>query len=290
MSLSTSIREVLPGVLPLSGLSSLPVCSSPFCPRPSTLWQRWWARHEGVWLQQRWYCSVDCFQFGLYHRLEQAALAPPASARQPNRMPLGLVLLSQGDITAAQLREALKLQKTTRSGKLGEWLVRMGAVTERQVMAALAMQQRCPVFPGQEGHLVPEKLHWPEALVCRYRAVPVFYNPSMNSLYVGFLEQVDHGFLYALERMLLCRTLPCIVPLSTYRQRMESSAWNESSDTIAIPQRQNGQEMAQTIGNYAQQINAERCSFTVCHEYLWIRLETEHRSHVDFLFRAPAAS
>ena len=152
--MSLSLRTVLPDVSPIAALSSLPVCSSPFCPRPATLWQRWWSRHEGIWLQQRWYCSVDCFQAGLFRRLEATGATRPRPAPQPNRIPLGLLLLSQGNISRSQLGEALILQKTTKSGKLGEWLVRMGAVSEQQVTSALAVQQRCPVFAATDGQLL----------------------------------------------------------------------------------------------------------------------------------------
>jgi hypothetical protein len=175
--MSLSLRTVLPGNSPISALAALPTCASPFCPRPPTLWQRWWARHEGVRLDQRWYCSLDCFQVGLFRRLEQAALAGLPSPPRPNRLPLGLILLSQGNITSQQLREALAGQRAAKSGKLGEWLIRMGAVGEAEVTSALAAQQGCPLFPLPEPQAVPAKMYWPEPLVERYRAVPVFHNP-----------------------------------------------------------------------------------------------------------------
>lgn len=285
--MSLSLRTVLPNVSPIAAaLSSLPICSNPFCPRPATLWQRWWSRHEGIWLHQRWYCSVDCFQAGLLRRLENTGAARPHPAPQPNRIPLGLLLLSQETISRSQLGEALILQKRARSGKVGEWLVRMGAVSEQQVTSALAVQQRCPVFAAVEGQLLAGRLHWPETLVQRYRAVPVFHNPSEQMLYVGFLEQVNHAFLYLLEQVLHCHTQPCIVPLSIYRKRLESHASSERGETIEILQRQDAKEMTQTVGNYAQQVQAEHCSVGSCDECLWIRLESACAPHVDFLFRS----
>ena len=77
--MSLSLRSVLPLSSPLAALTALPVCASPFCPRPPSLWQRWWARHDGIWLQERWYCSLECFQAGVFRRLE-GARCPPASA------------------------------------------------------------------------------------------------------------------------------------------------------------------------------------------------------------------
>jgi hypothetical protein len=208
----------------------------------------------------------------------------------PNQMPIGLVLLSRGDISASQLRQALKLQRTTHSGKLGEWLVRMGAASEQQVLAALAVQQRCPIFQARELQAVQKEMHWPISLVERYRALPVFYRETQGNLYVGFLDKVDHSFLYSLEQMLRCRTQPCVVPLSLYRRRLELRDWEGVIETIEIQQRQSSMEMVQTVGNYAQQGQAEGCSLTVCDDRLWIRLSSAQKGSIDFLFRIPAVN
>lgn len=288
--MSLSFRTVLPSISPIAALSSVPICASPYCPRPATLWQRWWARHEGVWLHESWYCSVECFQFALFRQLQTEGGARRHSGPQPQLVPLGLVLLSQGAISSSQLRQALQLQKTTRSGKIGEWLVRMGAVSEAQITAGLAVQQRCPVFADREPHLLPDELHWPMALVQRYRAVPVFHNSAAQTLYVGFLEQVDHAFLYSLEHVLHCRTKPCIVPLATYRQKLEVTGFSSPGETIEIQQRQDSGELTQTVAAYAQQVRAEQCSMAFCGERLWIRLESAMGAYVDFLFRMPAAA
>jgi hypothetical protein len=251
------------------------------------LWQRWWARHEGVRLDERWYCSLECFQQGLFRRLEQAALASPRNPPRPHRLPLGLILLSQGEITGQQLREALARQRAAKSGKLGEWLIEIGAVGEAEVSSALASQQGCPLFPLEGPQAVPDKMYWPDLLTERYRAVPAFYSTAQSGLYVGFLERVDHGFLLALEQVLGCRTQPCILPMSAYQKQLQLRALSVESQTIVIHQRQSGVEMTRTIGNYAGQVRAERCTVVRCDDCLWTRLESGGGCHVDFLFRLP---
>ncbi len=288
--MSLSLRAVLPTTSPITALQSLPVCASPYCPRPATLWQRWWARHEGIWLHQHWYCSPDCFHAGLYRRLEQAALAGARALAPRNRLPLGLVLLSQGDITAEQLRRAVDRQAQARSGRIGEWLVKVGAVTEQQVTAALAVQQGCPVFSAQEPQWLSPRLQWPDSLARRYRALPVFHNPPQSLLYVGFLDQVDRSFLCCVEQMLRCRTEPCIVAAETYRRQRELYAREYEPDSLEIPQRQSSVEMMRTIGNYAEQVRAERCSIARCDDRLWTRLEPAGGAQLDLVFRVPTTS
>jgi len=288
--MSVSLRSVLPSTSPMAALAALPTCASPYCPRPATLWQRWWARNEGVWLHQRWYCSLSCFQAGLYRRLEQAALAVPRAASPGNRLPLGLVLLSQGEITAEQLRQALDLQYKAKAGKLGEWLVRMGAVSEQQVTGALAAQQGCPVFSIQEPQWLAERFYWPDSLVRRYRAVPVFHNAARDTLYVGFLDSVDRSFLYTLEQMLRCRTDPCIIVSKIYKQQMELHTRSCEGSTVEIHERQSSVEMTRTIANYAEQVHAEHCAIACCDGRLWIRLEPARATQLDLVFRVPLAS
>ena len=185
-----SLRSVMPSSSPAAALAALPRCANAFCPKPPSLWQRWWARHEGTWLEENWYCSPDCLYDGLCERLDDlGALEHPTA--KPNRLPLGLVLLSQRQITAGQLRRALEMQRSAQSGRIGQWLVRMGAVSEDQVTNALAAQQGRPVFAPREARPLPATMHWPQPLTETYHAVPVFYNPAQPSLYIGFLETVD---------------------------------------------------------------------------------------------------
>jgi len=288
--MSLSLRAVLPAHSPFGGLTELPSCSSPHCPRPATLWQRWWARHEGIWLQERWYCSAGCFFSGLYRRLEQAALTRPRSVARPNRVPLGLVLLARGDITSAQLRQALEQQKKAGTGRIGEWLIRMGALSEQQLTAGLAAQQRCPLLAPQQPQWLVQRWYWPDSLVERYRAVPVVHNAAQSLLYVGFLDVVDHSFLYVLEQMLRSRVQPCIVPGRVQVEYRELRRHNAEGNTVEIPQRQSSLEMTRTICNYAEQAHAERCLVGRCDDRLWIRLESTLDVVLDLLFRLPTAS
>jgi len=288
--MALSLRAVLPKTSPLATLQALPVCASPHCPRPASLWQRWWARREGIWLEEHWYCSSSCFHAGLYRRLEQAAMAVPPAAAARNRLPLGLILLSQGDITAEQLHRALAQQAQAGTGRLGEWLRQMGAVGEPQITAALAVQQACAVFSAREPRWVPPRLRWPESLARRYRALAVFHNSVQQLLYVGFLDQVDRSFLYTLEQMLHCQTRPCIVSNVTYCRQRDLYANDGDVPCIDINQRQSSIEMMRTIGNYADQVHAERCSIVRCADRLWIRLEPPQGVQLDLVFRAPTLS
>lgn len=80
-------------------------------------------------------------------------------------IPLGQILLESKLISTSQLEEALKQQKKDLSRKLGDILVEMGAITERQLMRALETRLKVPYIDlaatgidGKAPGLIPEEL------------------------------------------------------------------------------------------------------------------------------------
>jgi len=61
-----------------------------------------------------------------------------------HRVPLGLLLLSRQQMTAAQLRTALERQRASGEGRIGDWLRRWVLPSELQITAAVARQWRVP--------------------------------------------------------------------------------------------------------------------------------------------------
>ncbi len=122
-------------------------CESSSCTRRRGLWRSWLDAPRGHSLDGRWYCSSECFEQALASAIRQSL---PVSARPPakaHRVPLGLLMLSRGLVDDEQLKRALKAQKDSGSGRVGEWLRHIGAVTEEQVTQILGLQWSIPVFP-----------------------------------------------------------------------------------------------------------------------------------------------
>ena len=290
--MSLSLRSVLPDHLPLPGLhvNVPPGCANPLCPRPATFWQRWWARNEGIRLAQEWVCSPECFRSVLPEHLKQYLYpAAPREAR-PNRIPLGLVLLSQGTITADQLKAALAAQGSAGTGRIGEWLILQGAATEQDILRALAIQQGCPTFSASEQQALPAALHFPLSFVESYRATPVFFSQPQNTLYVGFRDTVLHAFLLALEQMFGCNTRPCIIAPALFESIRCRTKEGYEGETISIEQHQTSRDMSEMITDYARQTNAKYCGVIRCGDRLWTRLSDRSGYFVDLLFRVTASA
>jgi hypothetical protein len=210
-----------------------------------------------------------------------------------NRVPLGLVLLSQGAINPDQLRQGLAAQRACGDSarkKIGECLAGLGLVSEQQVIEALAAQQHCPVFAPREPQALPQTALWPLALVESYRSVPVFYGGKPGGVYVGFLDQVNHSFLHAVEQMLNCHSYPCIITPRLFSMAVERQSHRKESEAIVIDQRQSSWQIALTVSNYGEQVQVRRCSIVACERNLWVRLHGPSESFLDLVFRRPSPS
>ena len=285
-SFASRVTQSLPASL---AILSLPRCANPACLRPPTLWQRWWARHEGLHFEQNWYCSAECFAVGLVTRVEALAWPPAEVRRLQPRFPLGLILLEQGVIAEEQLQKALACQRGAASGRIGEWLIRLGAATALDITNALAVQQNCPVFSRTSSESFPGAMQFPAPLIRRYGGVPVYFSSAANTLYLGFAGPLNRSLLRAAAHLVRCRLEPCIVSGELCGSAVARWETEGRGESISIEQRQSAAEMARAIAGYAEQARASSCAIARCEDYLWTRLYGDLRS-LDLLFRVAPES
>lgn len=246
---------------------------------------RW--RGMGVYLSGKWYCSSRCLLPALERSILELTPATETTAARGHRVPLGLLLLGRGVITEQQLRQALKKQRKRGEGRVGDWLRRMGAASEEDITRALAQQWGCPVFPLEhdQGYRQCAGL-LPLTLSQTHRLLPVFYSADRSLLYIAFTSGVDHALLYGIERMLGCRTVPCIVSESAYAAALadlESTAVPEETifDSVHDPF-----EIAHAACSFAERLGAQALQLAGVGRSVWVRFLC--RSGVrDLLFHLP---
>src|SRR5208282_4673572 len=107
-----------------------PPCGYSECTYAGNTWRRMRQQSQGLRMRGTRYCRTQCLELAL---LEFLARARPASRRvavASHRIPLGLLLLSRQQLTAAQLRTALEAQRGAIGGasnrKIGAWLQELG--------------------------------------------------------------------------------------------------------------------------------------------------------------------
>src|SRR5689334_19346019 len=74
---------------------------------------------DGVVLQGRWYCSLDCFERAVTDQFSALLKLRDEPLARGHRVPIGLLLLGRGVITGDQLKSALAIQRDSGGGRLG---------------------------------------------------------------------------------------------------------------------------------------------------------------------------
>jgi hypothetical protein len=259
-------------------------CANRECQHRRTLLQRWKHGSEGVFIQGRWYCCVECSEPALTSLVEELVHIPDGSPQRAHRVPLGLLLLGRGVITEDQLKEALRIQREGNGERVGQCLLRQGAITHEDIAQGLAAQWGCAVFPIQRDPSYLEcAARLPLSLLEARRMLPVHYLSSSRLLYVAFSDQLDRTSLYAVERLLGDRTVACVITESGMREAFEELRGMERPLEI-VSELRSPRAIAETILEHWRETGAQEMKFARPAGYLWVRLLAAAETR-DLLFR-----
>ncbi|HEY2461207.1 MAG TPA: hypothetical protein VGI16_10370 [Candidatus Acidoferrum sp.] len=201
------------------------------------------------------------------------------------RLPLGLLLINRGVISHEQLREAIRLQREAGSGRIGSWLSQMGLLSEQQLTASLAQQWGCPVFPANN---LSNLQIWhdllPLTLLESARAFPAHISGDGRVVHLAFGERLDHTLLYAVEKMLDCRTFACVLPESTISALLDEMRGRSEKTEACFDTMRDPREMAGTVCNYAVELQANRLAVARGTAHVWARFYRKNATR-DLLFR-----
>jgi hypothetical protein len=186
-----------------------------------------------------------------------------------HRVPLGLLLLSQGELSKEQLRAALARQRVS-GGRIGFWLMREQGIEERVVTRALGAQWGCPVL-SVEGHS-PESVAGlaPRLLVDAFGFLPL-RRAGATLLYVGFEDRIDRCVGLAIERMNGLRVESGIVSGSQYagaHPKMLAAAFPGARLVEAA----GVDALAGALARIVEEAQPVEAKLVRMHEYFWLRL------------------
>ena len=255
------------------------------CVHLQSIWQRLSGKTSSAVLAGSRYCLEHCFEPALR---TVVATAPSVSKRRTpsHRIPLGLLLLSRRHVTVEQLRAALEAQQSSGRGKVGEWLLALGYVSQQQLTAALARQWSCPVLRADSLRPLPQALpRLPFALMESARMVPVGYSRSSGTLHLAFSESVDYNVLYAIEQMTQCRTAPCLA-LPDFVQQEIALLPDQGASEAAFECGTEISELTRIVQSYCTRISAQGVRVANAGSYTWIRLLRGRHQPFDLLFRS----
>ena len=140
-----------------------------------------------------------------------------------SREKLGQILLKEGLITEEQLDKAVEIQKKEGT-RLGETLINLSIVTEKDIVIAMAKQLSIPYASYAKGLLKPaegqelSKLI-PEDYARKNMLLPI--SKHMNSLTIAFMDPLDLITIDNLKRMTNCEINPIIATKSDLQRAID---------------------------------------------------------------------
>ena len=246
------------------------ICSSPNCMHDPTIRQKLWRAIPSVQLHGSAFCFPECLERELLRRLQHTST--PSRREQVNscRVPLGLLMLSRGELTSEQLRQALELQKKNGTGRIGEWLQQLGHACDVSVAAALASQWSCPVVktvPAGVGSCTI-----PFYLLKNFGMAPVHFSNDRRMLHIAFADKIEHRALFAIEQMMDCKTEACLTTRSEIDTALVRMEEQKSHAEKFFEGTSDPEESTRIISSYISTLRATEIRVASCGELLWARL------------------
>jgi len=259
-------------------------CGEPGCTLARRLWRRvcWW--NGAIGLHGLRYCAPQCFEQALRKSFIRAEHAGAAARPVQHRIPLGLLMLSRGQLTNRQLRSALDAQRESGRYRLGEWLEKLGFATEQQVTAALGAQWSCPVVATRirpDPACIPLL---PYRLLEHYRMLPLQFVPRTRTLYLAFSHGINYRVLHAIEQILECRANPCLVAPSAWDEAMQQITRDRGLGDFLFEGWRDVPEMARITCSYVLKLGADDVRVAGVEGHIWARLAAG-REFIHLLFR-----
>lgn len=191
----------------------------------------------------------------------------------PHRVPIGLLLLEQGQISETELRSALAArrrhgERTGETVRLGAWLIDSGLLSERALSRGLSAQWSCPTFslarfrPEETAAVLPRLL----AEVCG--AIPV---RAAGRMFLVCAEAVDRSLSYATARITGLNVTSAMAGDREWRQAQEDyrvtpgprSDFIEAADTTTL---------VRVLGRRIEALRAVEARLVRVHEFWWLRV------------------
>jgi hypothetical protein len=258
------------GLIGARGAPVFPRCANARC---ASGWIRLWRSRSRPVFEQGWCCSPECTRAQLEAAVSREMnVVGGAAAGYRHRIPLGLSMLEKGWITAEDLRQALAAQRAAGGGRLGQWLVRGGSLSEAKLTRALALQWSCPVlgagFDWRDAEAMAPVL--PRLFVDALGGLPLRL-AAQRILYLGFADRPDPVLAVALERMLGLRIESGVVEGLEFRAA-HAEALKARYAPVELLEAASESSLARALASAIEKAQPLESRLVRVHDFLWLRM------------------
>lgn len=269
-------------------------CHRKGCSRIRSDFSFFLSRRRPPRFENRWFCSETCLQLHVEAALSERwqALSRERQRFMP-RPRLGTILLECACVGRDQIERARKCQMQAGEGRIGEWLLRLGYVTEQQVTFALSRQFGLPVIKLRESERPSDAAHLVPGRVARsLRFLPVGLDDQQDALRIAVSPPLDLHFQEALRRMIGKGLVTFIADASTLATLLDR--WYEfeaarEQDVAAYTTFEDVREIARSTADFACANRAENLQFEFPGGCFWTRVDFSSGSIHQLYRHAPAA-
>jgi hypothetical protein len=243
-------------------------CANPDC---RTGWMQLWRSRTAPIFESGWSCSPGCTEARVREAVRRESRGRTESLRpHRHRIPLGLLMLEKGWITAEQLKSALASQRQHNAGKLGSWLIRQEGVSEELVTRAVALQWSCPVLPVGAHHSAALTPLMPRLFVDAFGALPLRRSVG-RLLYLGFENRIDPALALAVERMTGFKVECGVVADSEFSQAHER-ALRAKYPSVELVEAMSPEAVVRVLTRAIEKTKTVDAKLVRVHDLLWLRL------------------
>ncbi len=209
-------------------------------------------------------------------------------------------MVARGTLTHVEVRAALEAQRRAQRGKIGEWIEKLGFATEQEVTSALALQWGCPVASSFDPSTIHSVGNIPLPILEAFQMLPFNLAAATNTLYVAFGERVDHAALYGIEKILGCRTQPCVAGRKSIARQLDVMRQLPRPADAEFGPMNDLAEMGHIAASYTARLSPEQVRLVRIGKFIWLRLEApraaaQNRRHdsgsktalTNLIFRLP---
>lgn len=249
-----------------------PVCGNPAC---RSGWVKLWRNRQVPVFEGKWACSPACLEdivsAAITRELGERGDSVEAATVHQHRIPLGLMLLSLGQITQEQLKKALAAQKKSRTGqRLGEWLIEQGAVDEEQVTRALSSQWNAPVLSIDQYNSSAMAVTLPRLLIDSRGALPLRL-AGRRLLYFAFESRVDRCLMLAVERMSGLKVEAGLLRTSVF-QRCRGEVLRASFPKVRLLEAGSMRGLVHAMTGMIEERKPVEARLLRVHDFFWLRI------------------
>jgi hypothetical protein len=196
-------------------------------------------------------------------------------------------MVARGWLTHEQVVTALAAQQLARSGQIGEWFEKLGFATEQQVTSALGLQWGCPVTSSLDSAAVAALGRIPLGIMEAFQMLPLQFVPATNTIYVAFGQRVDHAALYAIEKLLDCRTQPCVAGRKVIADELIRMRQQPRPRELEFGPMHDFAEIGRVSVSYMLRLGTDEARLARVGPFIWLRLRVRI-AYTDLLFRLEA--